>query len=186
MTEFSYLSVLLSIIYGLAIAHLLQGWRNAILYRARVFRYWPIHLWSVFLLMVLALSWWTMFGLRNQHEWTFDEFAILLLHAITLYLASGLLYPDFGVGEATDLRTHYFTNHRYLFCMMTAIVLMTLVRIWFFHGPTGWTNLGFLIFYLVTASIATLTANERYHKFMAVFVACSFIVCIALVFAHLR
>ncbi len=186
MNEFSYLSVLLSIIYGLAITHLLQGWRNAVLHRARLRDYWPIHVWATFLLMVNALSWWAMFGLRDRHDWEFDEFAVLLVHGIVLYLASGLLYPDFGVGGAIDLHAHYYTNHRYLFCTMAATVVMTFARIWCFHAPVNRANFGFLAFYLVASLGAAVTANKTYHQFMTVFVAGSFVACIALLFSHLH
>ena len=187
MSEFSYLSVLLSIIFGLAITHLLQGWRNLILYRARIVGYWPIQVWSAFLLLVCAQAWWVMFGLRNQHAWTFVGFIILLGHATAIYLAAGLIYPDFGARESIDLREHYFANHRYLFGMMAAVVLLSFVHVmWAGDIPLVSLNVGFLAFYFVAATFAAVTANESYHKFMAVFIAASFLVCIALLFARLR
>jgi len=42
MDEFSYLSVLLSIILGLAVTQILQVFRGLLLSRARVLIYWPV------------------------------------------------------------------------------------------------------------------------------------------------
>lgn len=45
MDEFSYLSVLTSIIVGLAITQILKGYRGIVLSRARVRIYWPTLVW---------------------------------------------------------------------------------------------------------------------------------------------
>jgi hypothetical protein len=42
MDEFSYLSVLISVILGLAVTQILKGFRGILLSRARVRIYWPV------------------------------------------------------------------------------------------------------------------------------------------------
>jgi len=42
MDEFSYLSVLLSVILGLAVTQILKGFRGLLLSRARIQVYWPV------------------------------------------------------------------------------------------------------------------------------------------------
>ena len=78
MDEFSYLSVLLSIILGLAVTQILTGFRGLLQSRARVRIYWPAIAWSFLLLVICAQSWWAMFGLRSHHAWTFGGFAVAL------------------------------------------------------------------------------------------------------------
>ena len=67
MDEFSYLSVLLSIILGLAVTQILTGFRGLLQSRARVQVYWPAIAWAFLLLVICAQSWWAMFGLRSHH-----------------------------------------------------------------------------------------------------------------------
>ena len=49
MDEFSYLSVLFSIIVGLTVAEILQGFRHLLLLRERVRVYWPVLVWGFLL-----------------------------------------------------------------------------------------------------------------------------------------
>ena len=95
MDEFSYLSVLLSIIIGLAVTEVLQGFRERMLARELIKEYWPTRLWAATLLMVCAQTWWAMFDLRNRHDWEFNQFLVLLGQAIVLYLVTGLVFPNF-------------------------------------------------------------------------------------------
>ena len=48
MDEFSYLSVLLSVILGLAVTQILKGFRGLLLSRARIRLYWPVIAWATF------------------------------------------------------------------------------------------------------------------------------------------
>src|SRR5947207_15965835 len=49
MDEFSYLSVLLSVILGLAVTQILKGFRGLLLSRARIRLYWPVIAWAALL-----------------------------------------------------------------------------------------------------------------------------------------
>jgi hypothetical protein len=99
MDEFGYLSVILSIILGLSLTQLLQGLSQVINARDRVRIYWPAIGWTLLLLIIDVQAWWAMFGYRSRHEWTFLQFAILLLETIVLYLLAALSLPT-GFGEA--------------------------------------------------------------------------------------
>jgi hypothetical protein len=95
MDEFSYLSVLLSVILGLAVTQILKGFRAILLSRARIRIYWPVIAWAALLLLICTQHWWSMFGLRNRHDWTFQQFAMVLLNAVLIYMVAGLVFPDF-------------------------------------------------------------------------------------------
>ena len=64
MESFNYLSVLLSIILGLAIMQVLQGFRGLILTRAKVKLYGPTLIWSGLTLLMVIQGWWASFGKR--------------------------------------------------------------------------------------------------------------------------
>jgi hypothetical protein len=57
MDEFSYLSVLLSVILGLAVTQILKGFRGLLLSRARIRLYWPVIAWGALLLLVCFQHW---------------------------------------------------------------------------------------------------------------------------------
>lgn len=108
MSEFEYLTILLSIIFGLAISHLLRGVGEAIHQHRRG---WDIvhSLWVVNAFLLLAVNWWVTFkfevyarvheaqaraaGEVNPEFWTIELFFILLLWAVFLYMPSVLLFP---------------------------------------------------------------------------------------------
>ena len=84
MDEFSYLSVLISVILGLAVAQILKGFRAILLSRVRIRMYWPVITWAGLLLLICTQHWWSMFGMRNRHDWTFLQFAAVLLNVVLI------------------------------------------------------------------------------------------------------
>jgi hypothetical protein len=68
MDEFSYLSVLISVILGLAVTQILKDFRGIVLSRARIRIYWPVLVWAALLLLVCFQHWWAMFGMRHRHD----------------------------------------------------------------------------------------------------------------------
>ena len=69
--SFNYLSVLLSIILGLAITQVLQGLRGLILTRAKIKLYSPTLIWAGLALLFAIQGWWASFGMRRHANWTF-------------------------------------------------------------------------------------------------------------------
>src|SRR5436305_15115259 len=108
MDEFGYLAVILSIILGLSVTQLLQSLSNVINARDRVRVYWPAIGWTLLLLVIDVQAWWSMFGYRGRHSWTFLQFAILLLETILLYLLAALALPHAFSDDVVDLRESYF------------------------------------------------------------------------------
>jgi len=82
--EFGYLSVLLSIILGLAITQILQGLRGILRARALVRMYWPTAAWSGLLLVIDVQISWAMFGLREIVSWTFPGISVVLAQKAAL------------------------------------------------------------------------------------------------------
>ena len=125
MDEFGYLAVILSIILGLSVTQLLQGLSNVINARDRVRIYWPAIGWALLLLVIDIQAWWSMFGYRGRHTWTFLQFAILLLETILLYLLAALALPNAFSAEIVDLRVNYFRHARWFFGSFLAVLLVS-------------------------------------------------------------
>ena len=185
MDEFSYLSVLLSIIIGLAITQILKGYRGIVLSRARIVPYWPVLLWSVSLLVMNIQSWWASFGLREVQVWTFAKFGIVLVQTILQYLLAAIVLPDF-FGERVDLRAHYFGHARWLLGLVIGVLCASLLKDLVMTGHlTNPLNLGFHLLIITLAAIGWFVRNETWHKFMAVFFAALFGAYIVVLFARL-
>ena len=93
MDAFSYLSVLTSIILGLGIQQVLQGYRALILSRKRVTFYAPPLIWSVLLLAMIAQHWWASFSLASRAEWSFGIFATVLVMTALIYMLAAIVLP---------------------------------------------------------------------------------------------
>jgi hypothetical protein len=187
MDEFSYLSVLLSIILGLAITQILKGFRGLLQSRKRVRLYWPALAWAGLLLLIYVQTWWAMFGLRSHHDWTFGAFAVVLLQTIVLYMLAGLVLPDFFGDEAIDLRANYYAHHGWFFGLAILAGLVSIGKDLILDGRiTELRNLLFHLVFILTSAIAAMTRREWYHKGAVVLTAALFGLYIALLFARLQ
>jgi hypothetical protein len=106
MSEFEFLCVLISIIFGLGLTHVLSGsLRYVLARRANETQL----VYSLFTLIVLVLNWWVVFTWREHVDWSFDEFLVLLFWAISHYLTTITLYPPKEAVAAS------FESHRHWF-----------------------------------------------------------------------
>ena len=187
MDAFSYLSVLLSIILGLAITQVLQGLRGLMHARARLRLYAPTMIWALALLVVFVQSWWSEFGLRNHENWTFVGFSVVVAHSICLYMLAALMLPDVHADdENVDLRAHYYDTHRWFFAFVVLAALAGTAKDIALDGRLPeWRNLTFQLGFAATAAIAALTRAEWYHRLLAPVAAIAFGFYVALLFSQL-
>lgn len=187
MDAFSYLSVLLSIIIGLAITQVLQGFRGLMLARSRVRAYWPSMVWVILLLIIDVQVWWAMYDLRSRQEWSFVGFVAVLSQTIPLYLLAGLVLPDIGTERPVDLRTHYYENHRWFFSLLILLLLVSIAKEAILNGDLpAPLDLTFHLTFIAGSLIGAWTAREWCHKALAPFSVIVIITYIAALFAHLR
>lgn len=183
---FSYLSVLLSIILGLAITQVLQGYRSIILARGGVRLSSPALIWSVLILLFAAQAWWASFGLREKAHWDFLSFAVILLQMILLYMLAALVFPDIEAGGTVDLIEHSGKYKRafygFLIAMLVTSIAKTLV---IDHKLPSPTNLGFHLLMITIAVAGMFGKSHRLHLTIALVAAIGFSAYIALLFASL-
>jgi hypothetical protein len=188
MDAFSYLSVLISIIVGLAVTQVLQGFRGLMLARSRVRAYWPALVWAVLVLVICAQVWWAMFVLsqRPAARWTFFDFGIVLLQTVPLYLMAGLVLPDIDVEHGLDLRDHYYAHHRWFFSLLVMLLLVSIakVRVLTNAWPVA-TDVDFQLAFAAGAVIGAWTRREWYHKLWAPLSVIGVIAYIVTLFTHL-
>lgn len=188
MDAFSYLSVLLSIILGLAITQILQGFRDLMQARSRLRLYWPAMLWAILLLVICVQEWWAMFGWRNYPRWTFPGFSLMLAQIVATYLAAALVLPDARGDEPIDLRAYYYSNHRWFFAAGAIAVSISIIKDWFLsgHPPEPLANFISQLVFIAIFGVCACTAHERMHKLLAPLAAILFVVYIAMLFMRLH
>jgi hypothetical protein len=186
MDEFSYLSVLLSIILGLAITQILQGFRGLLLSRKHIEVYWPVIGWASIMLLVCVQNWWSMFGMRNRHEWQFEQFAMVLLQTILFYMVAGLIFPDFS-SESVSLKESFYAHRRWFFSLGATSVVVSVAKSLVLDAKLpNPKDLTFHIIFIAALFSGVLIPRESYHKALVIFVMLSFAVYTLLLYARMQ
>lgn len=187
MDEYSYLSVLIAIILGLAITQVLQGFRGLLHFRHSVTIYWPSLVWAFLILTIAIQSWWASFGLRRITNWSFLGFSVVLLENMCIYMVSALVLPDFAEERRVDLKHSYFKQLPWFYGLFIAALVFSLLKDLVLSGslPQG-LNLGFHLFFIGGSAALILIRNETFHKVYAVVSALLFLAYIVELFGYLR
>ncbi len=165
LDAFNYLSVLLSIILGLAITQVLKGYRGMLLTRASVNFYWPTLVWSFSLLLIFTQSWWSMFGMRHMRHWTFATFGVVVLQTIVSYMMAALVFPDFFGEKRVDLREHYYAHARWFYGLTIALLFVSLGKEEILEGRLPDTaDVVFHCAFILGSLGAAMTRNRIYHE----------------------
>ncbi len=168
MSEFEYLSVLISIVVGLGISHLLAGMARVIRRRAEVRFYLPSVLWMGALFLAFIQIWWAIFGWRALDAWTFPGFALVLAIPVLVYLLSYLLVPEGEADDGIDLRARYFENRRWFFGILALVPLTSLAQEAVLTGAIARdANPVFLLGFLALAVVGLLARSDVVHRLLA-------------------
>jgi len=187
MDEFGYLSVLVSVILGLAVAQILKGFRGLLLSRACARIYWPVIGWAALLLLICFQSWWAMFELRHYQTWTFAAFAVVLLQTILTYMLAGLVFPDFFGEGNIDLRKNFYAHRVWFFGLGFFVIVMSICKVVVLYAELPRpTDLAFHVFFGTSFLIGALTRREWAHKVLVASGMASFILYIVVLFTRLR
>jgi hypothetical protein len=173
---FAYLSVLLSIVIGLAMAEILQGYGSLLVSRAKVKLYAPPLIWSVLMLLMATQFWWASFGLANREHWNFAAFCAVLLQTIMMYMGSALVLPTARPDQDIDLREHYYREARPFFTFGLLFLAIGFVRDWLLERELGRFNLGFMVFFVALTLLALIVRRPRVHEIIAPVMAVAIIV----------
>ena len=89
MSSFEFLSVLISVVVGLAIANMLNG-IGRLIYRFKELKMSAsFAAWTVFLFLYLVIYWWTVvFGWQEWQNWNLLIFLFVLTYGVVLFLLS--------------------------------------------------------------------------------------------------
>jgi hypothetical protein len=164
---FAYLSVLLSIIIGLAIAEVLQGYGSLLVSRAKVQLYPPPLIWSVLMLLMATQFWWASFGLAKREHWNFAAFCAVLLQTVMMYMGSALVLPKSGADDALDLRVHYYREAGPFFTFGLLFLAVGFIKDWLLDRSLDPIRLVFMAVFTTLTLVALIVRRPRVHEIIA-------------------
>jgi hypothetical protein len=179
---FAYLSVMLSIVLGLAIAEILQRYGSLLVSRARVTLYAPPLIWSVLMLLMATQFWWASFGLATRQHWDFAAFCAVLLQTVMMYMGSSLVLPKASPEQDIDLRAHYYKEARPFFSFGLLFLAVGFVKDWLLERGIEPLRVAFLALFTAVTLAALLTRKPRIHELIAPFMGAAIIAYFALQF----
>ncbi len=188
MNAYSYLSILFSIVLGLALTNLLGAVARLMHNRARVKIYWPPLVWTLVIFTIIVQHWWAQYSLNRVGVWTFAGFLSVLVPPTLLYLLSELVLPQrYDDDDRVDLYTWYYSNRQWFFGLFAGVPSWAFVEDYILTGSLPKTLLedGFLITFTLSALIGVFFRSPRIHEVFCVLTLVLFGSYTALLFAML-
>ena len=136
MDTFEYITALVAVLIGLAIADLATSLHRLLRHRQTVRWDWVAPLAALLILVDLFNLWWRWRGFTGT---TMSEVAPYFVALILIYLAASITLPDEVPADGVDLGQYFDENRSYFWFIYTSFVaviltLMTLRRI-----AEGWS-----------------------------------------------
>lgn len=186
MDAFSYLSVLLSIVLGLALTQVLQGYRAILLAKGRVRHSATVLIWSGLLIAMVAQAWWASFSLRDRTDWNFLTFAIILAQMGLVYMAAAVVLPDVAATGNVDLADHWDHHRRAFFAFMLAMLAASLLKSLALDDRLPRTaDVTFHMALAAVAIIGIVFRSARVQLLLASVTAALLVAYVGLLFAHI-
>lgn len=112
MSAFEYVSVMASIIIGLALVDVLVS-LNRLIRAGRLVRWdWAAPLAAVLVVLTLIQIWWGLYRPEEQ-PMTIGQFLPLLVELVILFLLGAAALPDEVPADGLDLKAYYDRNGPY-------------------------------------------------------------------------
>jgi hypothetical protein len=186
MTPFEYLSVLISIIVGLAITQLLSGAARLIQLRRRVRPHATTLCWMVFLFLLDTQIWWAAFFRRFNQDWNFFLFLFYLLQPTLAFLLSYLVLPELGDEDEIDLPANFAGNRPWFFALLALLPLVSLMDEYIDVGtiPRD-ADAAFRVLFLVLSVMAGRVRSARVQLWIAATTLALLCGYVGLLFLHL-
>lgn len=187
MSAFDYLTILTSIVLGLAIANVLGRLATVITARERVDFYWPPIAWGVWLFFIAVQHWWAEWGVRHTLQWSFGVFWLQLLTPVVLFLLSAVILPEReGARGVLDLGEWYFRNRRWFFGLLFFLPALSIAEELARTGRmASLLNLVFLLAFEVAIALGFFLKSRRAQEWLTAQAMVLTMLYVVLLFARL-
>jgi hypothetical protein len=162
MSNFPIVATVLSMILGLSVTRLLLGLLTVFRIRRTAKPDWVALVWAVMLFTTQLDFWWAVNALPQiKTTFSFLEFLLLVLLALSLFISAALLLPSRSEDEQNGLRVYFEEDGRYaLLSFSTYLVLGLIVNVTLFQvSPVAlW---GVLDIIMIILPICAFRAQSR-------------------------
>lgn len=136
MSNFPIVATVLSMILGLSVTRLLLGMLTVFRIRRTAASDWVALVWAAMLFTTQLQFWWAVNALPAiKVTFTFLEFLLLVLLALSLFVSAALLLPSRSEDEQNGLRIYFEEDGRYaLLSLSTYFILGFIVNMTFFQA----------------------------------------------------
>ncbi|MGO4003188.1 hypothetical protein ABVN23_19085 [Pseudomonas fluorescens] len=136
MSNFPIVATVLSMLLGLSVTRLLLGVLTVFRIRRSAAPDWVALVWAIMLFTIQLDFWWAVNALPEVKEsYSFSEFLLLVLLALSLFVSAALLLPSRSEDEQDGLRVYFEQDGRYaLLSLSTYLFLGFVVNILLFKS----------------------------------------------------
>ena len=170
MSAFEFISVLLSIVVGLALTRVLSGVGRAMEIRRKIRFYWVQGVWTANVALLLVVFWWAVvFSHADMATWLFPDFVLLLAYSVLIFLQAALILPS-NLGEGADLEAHFFEVRPWFFTLLALTTVAEFGDTVFHGGLDRVFDFGpgysvILVSGVTLSAFGARSANCRFHEF---------------------
>lgn len=165
---FDYLTILVSIVLGLAITNVLTRLATVITSRHRVDFYWPPVAWAIWIFFICVQHWWAQWSVRHTPGSNFGAFWLQILTPVLLFLMSALVLPEREEHGRLDLGQWYFHNRAWFFALLCLLPLVSIAEEIARSGRmASMLNLAFLLAFALVAAVAFFLPSRRVQTWIA-------------------
>lgn len=168
---FDYFAILISIIFGLALTHLLRGLGRVIQLRREIHIYWVHIIWAINCAIFISGSWWGMYWWRGLETWSYEWFLFIYGFAVAIFMGAYMLFPaEFGPG--INFESYFYANRRWFFGIQTTVFLMDIPETlqkgsWHLRAvPEQYPYV--ITCFLLVCVIGFITSNRRAHSVLCI------------------
>jgi hypothetical protein len=162
MSNFPIVATVLSMILGLSVTRLLLGALTVFRIRRAAAPDWVSLVWAVMLFTTQLDFWWAINSLPAvKTTFTFLEFLLLVLLAVSLFVSSALLLPSRSEDEQNGLRIYFEQDGRYALLSLSIYLLLAFVVNIVFFQATPVAVWGALDIVMIILPVCAFLAKSR-------------------------
>ncbi|MEX5503732.1 hypothetical protein Q1J61_08035 [Pseudomonas putida] len=125
MSNFPIVATVLSMVLGLSVTRLLLGALTVFRIRRNATPDWVALVWAVMLFTTQMDFWWAVNSLPLvRGTFSFQEFLLLVLLALALFVSSALVLPSRSEDELEGLRVYFEQDGRYALLFLSGYYLL--------------------------------------------------------------
>ena len=170
MHPFDFILVFFSLIYAVALTHILLAATRMIRHRRKLVLSWPHALWMLGSFLLVSVNWLSVWDLRSIATFNLEIIAANFLLVIGQYFVCALVAPDFEDDDGYDLREfHKRERTTYLGAFIALVVYGLLVNVQasLRFGLASWGQQNVIVIGLLAAGLAASLIDRLWVQIAA-------------------